>query len=292
MLPNGEHRITVNDVEHWIRVEGSEAPGEPVVFIHGGPGANAFLLERTVGPHLGASHPVVYYDQRGCGRSGPAPGYSMEALVADLDGLIGALDLDAVTVAGFSFGGQVAAEYAVRHPASVRRLILVAPPILGPLRWDNRLAGLDAVADPSFRRVLRESAPSLEFAVGRPSFGSLRHLWAAMDAETGARFSLNDPEVRRPPGLPEGEGLAYNAEFADAVLAEQRPGSLLDDLAELDVPTLVIVGLYDRTVGVDACRDIVDRMANARLVLLSRSGHAPIEEPEAYADAMTAFLVS
>ncbi|NUO59268.1 MAG: alpha/beta hydrolase [Hamadaea sp.] len=292
MLPEGPHRITVNDVEHWVRIEGSDAPGRPVVFVHGGPGANAAILEQTVGPYLAASHPVVYYDQRGCGRSGPAPGYSTDDLVSDLDGLVDALGLAPVTLAGFSFGGQVAAEYAVRYPGRVDRLILVAPLIQGPLRWDNRLAAMDAVADPVFRQRLRAAAPSVEFTLGHHAFGELAELWAAMDEPTGARFSLHDPATRRPPGLPEGEGLARNVAFSEALLAERRDAALLDDLADVDVPALVIVGLYDRNVGVDACRDIVDRMPDARLAVMLRSAHAPIEEPEAYAAAMTAFLVS
>jgi len=289
MLTEGTHRVELNGVDHWIRVEAADAPGAPVVLLHGGPGANASLLEATVGPHLAKTHPVVYYDQRGCGRSAPATSYSIAELVNDLDLLREALELEAMNLAGFSFGGQLAAEYAVRHPAHVDRLILVAPSILGPLRWDNRLAGMDAVADPEFRRLLRQASPSLEFGLGEPAIGALRELWRAMDSATGARFSQHDPSIPRPP---DPTGNPANREFGLAVMSERRDRPLLDELAEVDRPTLVIVGLYDRNVGVDACRDIVDRMPNAALSVLLGSGHAPIEEPEAYAAAMTAFLVS
>jgi proline iminopeptidase len=290
MLPNGVHRIEINGVDHWVRVEGST--GESIVLVHGGPGANATMLEGSVGPHLAESARVVYYDQRGCGRSGPASSYSMAALVADLNGLRSALGLDRLNLAGFSFGGQLVAEYAVAHPDRVARMVLVAPPILGPLRWDNRLAGMDAVAGTEFRARLRAFAGDAGFALGEPAIGVLRPLWEEMDDATGARFSLHDPAAPRPPALPAGEGVGYNRDFGLAIGAEQRAGSLLDDLAELDVPTLVIVGLYDRNVGVDACRDIVDRMRDARLALMMRSAHAPIEEPAEYAAVMTAFLVS
>jgi len=290
MLHDGVHRIDINGVDHWIRVT-SSGP-DPLVLVHGGPGSNASMLEGSVGPHLAKHMPVVYYDQRGCGRSGPAASYSMAELVADLDGLRSSLGVSRLRLAGFSFGGQLVAEYAVAHPDRVAGMVLVAPPILGPLRWDNRLAGMDAVAGQEFRSRLRPFVDPAGFAIGQSSIGVLRQLWEEMDDETGARFSLHDPSTPRPPGLPEGEGVAYNRDFGRAVTAEQRAGSLLDDLAVLDVPTLVIVGLYDRNVGVDACRDIVDRMPNAQLALMLRSAHAPIEEPAEYAGAITAFLVS
>jgi proline iminopeptidase len=287
MLHDGVHRIEINGVDHWVRV--SSSGPDPVVLVHGGPGANASMLEGSVGPHLAKHMPVVYYDQRGCGRSGPASSYSMAELVADLDGLRSFLGVSRLRLAGFSFGGRLVADYAVAHPDRVAGMVLVAPPILGPLRWDNRLAGMDAVAGPEFRSRLRSSVDPAGFAIGRSSIGALRQVWEEMDYETGARFSLHDPSTPRPPGLPD---VPHNREFGVAVTAEQRPGSLLDDLASLDVPTLVIVGLYDRNVGVDACRDIVDRMPSAQLAVMLRSAHASIEEPAEYAAAITAFLVS
>ena len=58
------------------------------------------------------------------------------------------------------------------------------------------------------------------------------------------------------------------------------------------MPTLVTVGLYDRMVGVDACRDITDRMTDARLVVLDRCGHNTVEQSEDHAARITEFLAA
>lgn len=69
---------------------------------------------------------AVAYDQRGHGRSGkPASGYGFERTAGDAAAVIRALRLGRPMVAGHSWGANVALELAVRHPRSVRGLVLV-----------------------------------------------------------------------------------------------------------------------------------------------------------------------
>ncbi|WP_018348184.1 alpha/beta fold hydrolase [Longispora albida] len=288
MLTNGEHKLTLNGVEHWVRVAGAEHATTPVVLVHGGPGANAFLLERTVGPFMAEELTIVYYDQRGCGRSERTPGrYTMRDLVLDLEALRGALGAERIDLAGFSFGGQVAAEYAVAFPGRVRRLALGAPSIAGPLRCSGRLAAMDAVADEPFREKVRAHASTLEHLPGELSYPLVAGLWREMSGETAARFALHDPSFAgKIPSL----GIESDPDFGTDVFREPRPGNLLDDLAALDLPALVVVGVYDRAIGVDACRDLADRLPGARLGILDRSAHSPIEQPELYAEHIRRFL--
>jgi len=65
---------------------------------------------------------VVYYEQRGCGRSASPKdprAYSLSLLVADLDELRDALGLERIVPLGCSFGAEPAAEYALAHPIRV-----------------------------------------------------------------------------------------------------------------------------------------------------------------------------
>ena len=65
-----------------------------------------------------AGYRVVAYDRRGFGRSEqPWQGYDYDTLSDDLDALIKTLDLNAVTLVGFSMGGGEVARYAARHLA-------------------------------------------------------------------------------------------------------------------------------------------------------------------------------
>ncbi len=68
---------------------------------------------------------VVCYEQRGCGRSDPPPSaddYSLPLLVSDLDELRAALEIDRVVLLGYSFGSELAMEYALPRRCSCEAL--------------------------------------------------------------------------------------------------------------------------------------------------------------------------
>jgi proline iminopeptidase len=288
MIYDGEHRIALDGVEHWVRVAGAAHGGVPLILVHGGPGGNAFSLEHSVGPHLAGRVTVVYYDQRGGGRSGhdPTGDYSIARFVADLEALRVALDASTVRLAGFSFGGQLAAEYAVAHRDRVERLVLAAPTIHGPLARAARLAGMDAVGDGEFRARLRAHVAGIAASPAGPGLADLTPMWLAM-GDRRANLIFADPaRAHDAPVLAAAPDPALRPDLLD----EPRPRPLLDDLAEVAVPTLVTVGLYDRMVGVDACRDITDRMRDARLVVLDRCGHNTVEQSREHAARIADFL--
>jgi pimeloyl-ACP methyl ester carboxylesterase len=101
-----------------------------LVILHGGPGGNAYVFEHTVGARLEQYATLIYYDQRGGGRSA-APtdpsAYGMDTLVADLEALRTQLSAAKISLLGFSFGAELALEYAVAHSDRVERLVLQAP---------------------------------------------------------------------------------------------------------------------------------------------------------------------
>ncbi len=136
MLTDGENKIEVNGVAHWMRIARAEHATIPLVIVHGGPGGHVYNFERTIGPQLEAFTTVIYYEQRGCGRSDQPLDpytYSIDMLVSDLDELRQALGLERINLLGFAFGGELALEYALVYPEYVERLI-VQSPSTGPLR--------------------------------------------------------------------------------------------------------------------------------------------------------------
>ena len=85
--------------------------GSPVVLIHGWP-LSGRSWEKQVPALVGAGHRVVAYDRRGFGGSSqPWDGYDYDTFAADLDALLGHLDLRDATLVGFSMG-------AARSPAT------------------------------------------------------------------------------------------------------------------------------------------------------------------------------
>ena len=95
MLSDGDQLVEVNGAVQWLGVRGSECTTTPLVVVHGGPGANNWIYEKSVGEDLAARRTLVLHEQRGCGRATPRPpsdAYTLAALVADLHAVI-ALDV-------------------------------------------------------------------------------------------------------------------------------------------------------------------------------------------------------
>jgi proline iminopeptidase len=117
--------VHVRGVELFERRVGA---GPPVVVLHGGPGADHAYL-RPGFDALAEGRELVYYDQRGGGRSPVARdvpvGWTEQ--VADLEALREHWGLERLTVAGYSWGGLLALLYALDHPGRVERLALVSP---------------------------------------------------------------------------------------------------------------------------------------------------------------------
>jgi len=115
----------VNGVSLFERRMGA---GPLVVVLHGGPGAHHdYLLPQY--DRLATGRELLYYDQRGGGRS-PVPRETpvgWQEHVADLEAIRGALALERLTLCGYSWGGLLALLYYVEHPERVDRLALVSP---------------------------------------------------------------------------------------------------------------------------------------------------------------------
>ncbi|MCE8526448.1 prolyl aminopeptidase [Ruegeria pomeroyi] len=111
---------------HRIYVEQSGNPrGIPVVVLHGGPGGGCSpAMRRYFDP---AVYRVILFDQRGCGRSRPHASVTDNTtwhLVADIERIRKALEIDSWIAFGGSWGATLALVYAQTHPDRVTRLVL------------------------------------------------------------------------------------------------------------------------------------------------------------------------
>jgi proline iminopeptidase len=154
-----EGMVAVRGLELFVRRVGQ---GPPTVVLHGGPGAHHdYLLPGF--DALADGRELIYYDQRGGGRSPVARDVAVgwTEQVADLDALRTAWGLERLTLAGYSWGGLLALLYAVSHPGRVGRLALISPaPAWRSARDQFEGAFARRNLDPAFqeaRRRLRES---------------------------------------------------------------------------------------------------------------------------------------
>ena len=116
--------ITSDGVHLFVQVKGS---GTPCLYIHGGPGAGSYWMQKFSGDMLERKFQMIYLDQRGVGRStSPKDGnYSMERMVKDFEEVRAALGIRQWIILGHSFGGILQMGYAQRHPQSIRGMIML-----------------------------------------------------------------------------------------------------------------------------------------------------------------------
>ncbi|HBR97818.1 MAG TPA: prolyl aminopeptidase [Gammaproteobacteria bacterium] len=123
--PNKTLTLPVDDV-HVLCVEESGDPrGVPVVYLHGGPGAGSNPYQRRL---FNPEHyRIVVFDQRGCGQSTPHAALrdnTTDHLIADMERIRTALEIDRWVVSGGSWGATLALAYAQAFPDRVLGLIV------------------------------------------------------------------------------------------------------------------------------------------------------------------------
>ena len=116
---------TYDSVRLYVRVAGT---GKPCVFVHGGPGSTSYYFEAMASAPLIEKHmQMIYFDQRGCGRSGSAKNadYSLARLIKDMEELRKYLGYSQWAVMGHSFAGILITNYAYHYPKSVSALYMI-----------------------------------------------------------------------------------------------------------------------------------------------------------------------
>ena len=291
MLQNGITYITVNHIRHWCKIAGAEHKTIPIVVVHGGPGGNHYTFERTIGPKLEKFATVIYYEQRGCGRS-DAPknekDYSIAILVDDLEKLRETLQIPKFHLLGYSFGGQLSLEYALTYPNRVETLLLQAPSS-GDYEhtYHIQLAGFEKIAPQDMKQQIQHIQ---QFPISLKEKYDM--VWSIVDTITVDRLLFHDEQdAKQNRSLWEESGLTNPGVMAKALSQSPPAIPLKERTYEITVPSLFLVGKHDRNTGMEMAKELAKNMQNASFACFEHSAHFPdIEETETYAIAIKMFL--
>jgi pimeloyl-ACP methyl ester carboxylesterase len=153
-----------------------EGGSGPTLVLINGWTASGLLWPRDWLRELESSFRVIRIDNRGTGwsRSAPAP-FTMADLADDVQDVLRACQVERATVAGLSMGGMIAQEFALRHPDSVERLVLLAtrPPTPSQVRSDSAPL-LAAFRPPAAGVQLRAYLTELWAGYAAPDFAKAR----------------------------------------------------------------------------------------------------------------------
>jgi len=253
--------------------------GPPTVVLHGGPGAHHdYLLPGF--DLLARGRTLIYYDQRGGGRSGvdrEVP-VGWREQVQDLEALRIVWGIERLSLAGYSWGGLLALLYPLEYPGRVESLALVsaAPP------WRGARAEFEA------RLAARNNAPAIVEARRAAQAGGLRELdpdgYRKLMFELSVAGYFHDP-ARAKDLTP----FRVTGRTQQAVWDSLGDFDLRPRLSGLSVRALVIHG-DDDPIPIAAAEQLAAGL-NAPLVTIPSCGHVPyVEAPDLFIAALDSFL--
>tara|TARA_R110000868_G_scaffold72252_5_gene210878 strand:+ start:107 stop:931 length:825 start_codon:yes stop_codon:yes gene_type:complete len=232
---------------------GAPAPA-PLLFISGTGGDLRNKPSAMDGP-LTKHFDMVAYDQRGLGQtSKPDRPYTMAEYADDAAALMDALGWTMAHVVGVSFGGMVAQELALRHPARIQRLVLActSPGGAGGSSYPlHEVQHLDPIARAKHLIPIMDTRRTPDWIAANPE-----------TYEQFVAFAANDP-YRDEPGHTMGQRRQLEA----------RAGhDTWDRLHEITCPTLLCGGKYDGQALPETQLKMMERLPNAELKMFE-GGH-------------------
>jgi pimeloyl-ACP methyl ester carboxylesterase len=243
--------------------------GDVLVLVHGAGDSLRMWWRQT--PEFSKRYRVLTYDIRGFGATGlPDGDVNVDVLAADLRELLRALDVDSAFVLGYSMGGRIALQFALRQPEMARALVLANSSVgIGPApegAAERRQALIDALRRGEIDAVA-ERMTELSFSPGVKE----------RDPELFCRYAAikraSEPQA-----------------FARVWEAMTKAGPA--DLSGLRCPTLIIAGERDSFVSMEAARATQAAIAGSRLEALPTGHAAAIEAPDEFNRIVVDFLAA
>lgn len=293
---------TIGGTQQHVLVRGADASLPPLILLHGGPGVSETALFRAFVPSLEEHFLVVYWDQRGAGRSFrrdiPPDSMSVERFVSDLGELLQFIadrfGPRRAFLLGHSWGTVIGTIYAHRHPEGIAAYIGVGQvadyPRAERLSWSWALAQAEAREHERASRELRRIGPPphdvdemLESRRWVEQFGGSFHpdlstgglIWAALTRGGG---TLRDLFLF-------GRGNRFSLE---ALWPELRSLDLTE-LRDFDVPVFFLLGRYDMQVPAEVAADQFETLVAPckRLFWFEAAAHnVPFESPDEFLDVV------
>jgi len=239
----------------------------PIVLVHGFP-LDSRMWDSQIG-ELSSRYRTIAPDLRGFGGSQSQEAFTIESLADDLHLLLESIGALPCVLAGLSMGGYVSLAYVRKYPADLRGLILVDTKAEGDSaqQKEGRQKMIDLVHAKGAKAIANEMLPKL----------------------------LAEDTPRSRPAQAKAVRLMIEAcpplTIEHALIAMRDRPDQFANLANVKVPTLIIVGEHDAITHVAVAESMQRKIPNARLAVIKGAGHmAPLEQPAQVNQAMSRFM--
>jgi len=245
-------KVKVNDVEIYYEIR---REGTPLVMISGYTRSSETWSPDLV-EGLAKHHKLILFDNRGTGRSDkPDIEYSIKMMADDTAGLMDAINISKAHVSGFSMGGYIAQELALKYPDRVLSLILACTSCGGSKgfhgeEWGSVLKSFASGNPP-------EMSPAL---MGKIMSFALTPKYLAENRDTLIKSALS---IKYPTPL------FTRVRQAQAITKYDT----YDRLSQIKAPTLVLHGKEDRMLPFENGKILAEGIPDAKLHVFENAGH-------------------
>jgi len=244
--------------------------GEPLLLLHAGV-ADSRMWDAQFA-EFARDFRTIRVDLRGFGLSQMPSGEFCN--YEDVAGMLNVLGVERAQVLGLSFGGLIALDFALAYPERVSALALVAPSVSGS-QPSQRIKDYWEAEQEAFEDGDLEGMTelNLRFWVDGPQRKA-----GQVDADVRALVGRMQREI-------------FEMEIPDDIEERELQPPAVGRLAEINVPTMLVVGSLDLEEKVQQARDIAEQVADGRCVVIDESAHmVNMEKPAEFNEAVMNFL--
>src|SRR5437899_7718558 len=273
--------------------------GEPLLMLHGGPGASHDYFLPYLLP-LARHNRLIFVDERGSGRSqkleDPA-GYTIENMVEDVEAVRQALGLGKINLLGHSYGGALDQAYALTYQQNLSHLILGST-------WSSTKAMNEV-----FVRMRQHMSPELRDGITKLEAAGLfghgkdyeknRYTAEYMIAAWGEGYFPYLYHNRPDPSCdPVGAGKMswdlyremWGSDGEFVIDGNLKSVEYTDRLSSIKVPTLILVGDHDEC-DPSLAKVMQEKISGSKLVIFPSSGHMTfVDQPGMFVKSVDGFL--
>ena len=275
---NSPSFITMSDrVKLFSKLSGN---GPVCIFVHGGPGAWSKSFEDMKGNSLERKLRMLYFDQRGCGRSDTSvkKNYSLDRMVDDIEAIRQNLGVEKIYLLSHSFGGIIAVNYAKKYANHLLGLILANSTLDLDNSLEQQIKHINELINTNYTVTNKDSI--------------LKTFWLARHelSERGLDYKMLS-DSKKAVDMLDSIDNSYNLrrDFAKHVWDyKSYREDFSKDTKNIKVPVLIITGKKDYAIGVDHYK--LFKFPNKKVVSIDGGHLLYYEQNKAFTDAIFSFI--
>ena len=290
--PYNEFTLQVSDV-HTIHVEESgNKNGNPIIFLHGGPGGGIEPIYRQYFEPI--KWRIIIFDQRGCGKSTPHAELQENTtwdLVSDIEKIRIELGVDKWVVFGGSWGSTLSLSYAITYPDKCKALILRGIFLLrkSEINWFYQ-EGCSHIFPDAWENYINIIPKSERNNLVKAYYKRLTSINSKIRIKAAKAWAIWEASTSKL--IPNYKSLHHfeNHKVAEAFSRIEchyfinkgffkYDGWILDNLNKIaHIPNVIIQGRYDVVCPMKTAWDLHKKWGKSNLIIANQSGHSMLEE--------------